>query len=365
MTDKLIVFIAKCCRHLELTKHVKPGMFRWCGRSKYISLEEAFDHVHSICEDKGGSCIRKTKATISHDYDLHIIVPAYNVEKYLRGCMDSILGQPTKYSILVTLIDDGSRDSTPAIADEYASDERVEVIHQENRGFSGARNRGLENIRGSYVMFVDSDDKLESGAIDKLLDKAFSENLDMVAGSIVNVDNNDRNIGEYILGSEKEDKYLCAKVFRARLFETIQLPEGYWFEDTILRMVMFSLTSAYANISDVIYRYLDNYSGISRTYGGNAKALDSLYVTLHLHADRHKLGIKDTSEYYHSLLYQCPINYVRISSLQNNRLDRCVFKIMSDLIWKMSFQATKPQYKLMEWALKNENYKAYLFAANA
>ena len=92
---------------------------------------------------------------------ISVIVPVYNTEKYLRRCVDSILAQTfTDFELL--LIDDGSSDSSGAICDEYAQkDPRVRVFHKENGGVSSARNLGLDNARGEWITFVDSDDWIE------------------------------------------------------------------------------------------------------------------------------------------------------------------------------------------------------------
>lgn len=91
-----------------------------------------------------------------------IIVPVYNVAPYLRQCVDSLLSQNYEdYEIL--LIDDGSTDDSGSICDEYAAQsDRIRVIHQENHGLSGARNTGLDHARGEWIVFVDSDDWVES-----------------------------------------------------------------------------------------------------------------------------------------------------------------------------------------------------------
>lgn len=104
-----------------------------------------------------------------------IIVPVYNVEKYLKECVDSIIGQ-TYTKIEIVLVDDGSTDSSGAICDEYEElDSRVTVIHKENGGLSDARNAGLEEINGEYVLFCDSDDTLKSNAIELLYQRLSSD----------------------------------------------------------------------------------------------------------------------------------------------------------------------------------------------
>lgn len=97
-----------------------------------------------------------------------IIVPVYNVEKYLRECVDSIVGQ-TYTKLEIILVDDGATDNSGTICDEYEElDSRVTVIHKENGGLSDARNAGLEEINGEYVLFCDSDDTLKNNAIELL-----------------------------------------------------------------------------------------------------------------------------------------------------------------------------------------------------
>ncbi len=98
-----------------------------------------------------------------------IILPCYNVEKYIRACIDSILQQTYK-DFEVILVDDGARDSTPQICDEYAEkDTRVRTIHKPNGGQADARNIGLEAAQGDYICYVDSDDFLANDNVLQLL----------------------------------------------------------------------------------------------------------------------------------------------------------------------------------------------------
>ena len=99
-----------------------------------------------------------------------VIVPIYNVELYLRKCIDSITGQSYK-NLEIILVDDGSQDKCGLICDEYAEkDSRVRVIHKENGGLSDARNAALDVMKGEYVTFIDSDDYVATEYISYLYD---------------------------------------------------------------------------------------------------------------------------------------------------------------------------------------------------
>lgn len=115
---------------------------------------------------------------------ISVIVPVYNAEKYLRRCIDSILAQTfTDFELL--LIDDGSKDSSGRICDEYSEkDERVIVFHKPNGGVSSARNLGLDNVKGEWIGFVDADDWVELNYLQKLM-SCFDQNVDMAECSYV------------------------------------------------------------------------------------------------------------------------------------------------------------------------------------
>lgn len=108
-----------------------------------------------------------------------VIVPVYNAEKYLKKCVDSLLAQ-TYSNVEIILINDGSTDSSPMICDEYKSDNRVVVIHQENKGVAAARNNGLRNATGDYIGFVDADDFVKEDMFEVLLSTAVDNDCDMV-----------------------------------------------------------------------------------------------------------------------------------------------------------------------------------------
>lgn len=110
---------------------------------------------------------------------ISLIVPVYNVEKYLCECIDSILSQTYKNFELI-LVDDGSPDNSGKICDEYAEkDSRIKVIHKENGGVSSARNVGLDNANGEYITFVDSDDTVDKQYLELMYDKITEDNYDI------------------------------------------------------------------------------------------------------------------------------------------------------------------------------------------
>ena len=117
---------------------------------------------------------------------ISVVVPIYNVEKYLPECIESVQNQ-SYMNLEIILVDDGSPDNSGKIADEYAKkDGRIKVIHKKNGGLSDARNAGIEVATGDYIMFLDSDDLLTADACKVLEEKIEKENADYVIGNYIN-----------------------------------------------------------------------------------------------------------------------------------------------------------------------------------
>jgi len=150
---------------------------------------------------------------------LSIIVPVYNVEKYLERCIESIRSQTfTDYEVI--LVDDQSRDSCPAICDRYAQiDERFVVIHKTNEGLGLARNTGLNVAKGAYIAFVDSDDYLEANMYEELIKAAYQGEADIVFCGYNKVTSRGRVVPAPIV--DKRTKLAGEKAIRACLLEMI------------------------------------------------------------------------------------------------------------------------------------------------
>lgn len=179
---------------------------------------------------------------------ISVIVPVYNVEEYLPRCVDSILAQTYKH-LEVILVDDGAKDSSGAICDEYAAkDPRIKVIHKENGGLSSARNAGIEASSGEYLAFVDSDDWIEADAYGHMLDRMEKYDAKLVCAGRYDVNGRtgERTLGlcpkkeESITAEEMVgriflwdgcDSSACDKLYHRSLFETFRYPEGKVCED--------------------------------------------------------------------------------------------------------------------------------------
>ena len=270
--------------------------------------------------------------------DLQIIIPAYNVENYLRDCLESILSQKTKFTYKVVLINDGSTDNTAAIADQYRAHENVIVIDQENKGFSGARNTGLRELFGKYIMFVDSDDMLCPGAIDALLQTAFEHDCDIVEGGAFSLREDQRQIyfsypKKKALGSAlgKLHGQPWAKVFKAECFQNLVFPEGFWFEDSILSLLIYPVKKRVWIIDQFTYLYRLNPKGISLSSRNKAKSADTYWITEKLMETQKSLGIPADQAYLENFLAQLVLNQKRLARLPLE-VQQSAFVLSCDLL---------------------------------
>lgn len=179
---------------------------------------------------------------------ISIIVPVYNSVEYIERCLDSINNQ-TYQNYEVILVDDGSDDGSGQICDEYAfKNNRIRVIHQDNKGQANARNVGLDNIDGDYVAFVDSDDWLDENAYNIVNSIIEEQAPDIVCFDVAmtnengdkiyhNVNNKElkqmlpRDMVEMIIRDEGVRSYPVNKICRREMFGQLRFPEGQVFED--------------------------------------------------------------------------------------------------------------------------------------
>ena len=217
--------------------------------------------------------------------DVSIIVPIYNVEKYLRRCIDSILSQ-TFISFELLLIDDGSTDASGAICDEYAlMDRRIHVTHQINRGVSAARNVGLDKSVGKYVCFVDSDDWVTSDYLATLMEQVqgfdvlffgfflrYNDESSMSLSLRRQCAVNEIEKEQFMLSLCKNDTgynvlgYAFDKIFRRNLIEkyNLRFDENICLGEDEIFALAYCLKAQYLKvIPDVLYYYSPRVGGLA------------------------------------------------------------------------------------------------------
>ena len=207
---------------------------------------------------------------------ISIIVPIYNVEKYLKKCLDSILSQTYK-NIELILVDDGSPDNCGKICDEYASKNKfIKVIHQKNAGLSAARNAGLKIATGDYVMFIDSDDTIIETACEELVGIIEKRSPDLICYNLRKVDSNEdtldsgfyciddtKNISEFDVSSAIKDNIFrkhiryeaTSKIYKISIAKQIGFPIGMYAEDFATFYKFLSISSKILYYDRNIYNY--------------------------------------------------------------------------------------------------------------
>lgn len=196
-----------------------------------------------------------------------IIIPAYNVDKYIHRALESTIGQTYK-NIEIAVVDDGSTDETLNIVKKYASkDSRIIVIHQENQGVSSARNNGLEAISGDYLLFLDSDDWLEKDTVELMLQLA-EKNIDKlicVDRNFAYFNNNDiylleQNVDEKSALLDKEKSLKCIVNHKYNLQSSCY---KLFRRDIILRyQLSFNMELFHGEDGFFVFEYLNNINGL-------------------------------------------------------------------------------------------------------
>ena len=202
--------------------------------------------------------------------EISIIVPVYQVEKYLNECIDSILAQTfTDFELI--LVDDGSPDNCPALCDAAAEkDSRVRVIHQQNKGLSGARNAGIDVARGNWLGFVDSDDMIDPTFCEKMLHAAVQAGAEMAVCNILRMKENKAldSYQEHCLKDEVLSReeivhriqlspfyMVMTRLCRREVFEKIRFPEGKNYEDAFTAPEILERVNKAACVAEPLYQY--------------------------------------------------------------------------------------------------------------
>ena len=218
-----------------------------------------------------------------------IIVPVYNIIKYLPACVESVQKQ-TYTDIEIILVDDGSTDGSGALCDEYAArDTRIRVVHKENGGLSSARNAGLNVANGQWLLFVDGDDYLVNNAVEQLLAVAeMQKDADFIQFLYQETDGSwqpEKQTPEMtvLTGAPEFFRYLydmggvaasaCTKLFRKNLFDSIRFKEGVHHEDEELMTRLLPKCRKVVHTNLLLYGYVMRQDSIVHA-AFSSKAMD-------------------------------------------------------------------------------------------
>ena len=223
--------------------------------------------------------------------DISVIVPAYNVEKYISSCLNSLLNQ-TKKEIEIIVIDDGSTDNTLNILNEYKKNNpsKIHVVSQENQGLSITRNNGIKLSTGKYILFVDGDDEIDINLLKNLWNKLEEFPYDVIAFNVEVIYPNKKiivnpgitsDIKNFNLDSKKKfltDMYCmaCNKMYKKDLFkdETLLFTPNTWFEDVLLMHKLVPNLTSLGYLDFPGYKYYQRKNSITYTYSDKLKDIN-------------------------------------------------------------------------------------------
>ncbi|KJQ75652.1 glycosyl transferase family protein [Streptococcus mitis] len=223
------------------------------------------------------------------DDKITVIVPVYNVENYLRKCLDSIITQTYK-NIEIIVVNDGSTDASGQICQEYAQkDNRIIYIEKENGGLSDARNVGLDKMTGSYVTFIDSDDWIEQDYIETLYKKIVEYQADIAVGNYYSYNEDEETYYFHIYGDSYYEKIYdnisifenlyesqemksfalisaWGKLYKAKLFDYLRFEKGKLGEDGYFNQKMYLSVNKVVYLNKGLYAYRQRSGSITKTW---------------------------------------------------------------------------------------------------
>lgn len=267
---------------------------------------------------------------------ISVLVPIYNVEKYLRRCINSVINQDFHEWELI-LVDDGSPDSSPRICDEYSTkDLRIKVVHKRNGGLPSARLEGFRNAQGKYLVFLDSDDYLLPHALSTLFTK-IEEGYDLVRAGyrmiysetqfkdiVPNVSGNIKGASAYRQGllNGKIDPFMWGAIFRKEHFS----------EDTFIPVVPFSVgedtitnyrVSRNINniyiLCDILYGYYMDWNSIMHQKIASHQYLDRMYLLM-----KSSLSVDECDDMFKLDCY-ITAQHINYSFYQEIGFDKCIY----------------------------------------
>lgn len=280
------------------------------------------------------------KHPLLEDKKISIIIPVYNVEKFLARCLDSVLAQ-TYQNFEVICINDGSTDNSPKILEEYKKrDARIKIFSQNNQGVSVARNNGIKKALGDYICFIDSDDRIESKFLSDLYEAIKTTDVDIVATNIKYIKgkkerrekNKQKIYSSFADKIENLEHGSCwNKIYKTEFIRKNQLtfPQGVYWEDNLFTIKAYFYSSKILTINGACYCYISNPHSITRNKEKISKQQqDSILVSRMImdFAAKQQLTVKDKN----ALVAFCLRSFINAKFLLSDSYYQELMQIFSD-----------------------------------
>lgn len=322
-----------------------------------VNIDDARNIVNGIHPRLDSHPVYENKP-IDDNIDLSIVVPVYNYVDIIESNIDSILNQKTEYNYQLIIVDDGSTDGAADVLKRYADNPKVKLIFQKNAGIGAARNTGINNADGKYLMFIDCDDIVHDDIVETLMNKAYSENYDMVmcAHNL----SKERNSAIYeivpnvypkynLIGYKNGDKIMnlaglpWCKVYKREIWNNVRFFPGYWYEDTIIQFLIFMQCKNYAYIPKIEYEYKWYEKNFSHTQGNSAnpKSIDTYWLLIEILEQYKKNNMPVDDRLYTLVLRHISTYYYGSVKNLDSKVVEALFVLAKDI-----YSEYKPNHKV-------------------
>ena len=322
-----------------------------------VNIDDARNIVNGIHPRLDSHPVYENKP-IDDNIDLSIVVPVYNYVDIIESNIDSILNQKTEYNYQLIIVDDGSTDGAADVLKKYADNPKVKLIFQKNAGIGAARNTGINNADGKYLMFVDCDDIVHDDIVETLINKAYSENYDMVmcAHNL----SKERNGVIYeivpnvypkynLIGYKNGDEIMnlaglpWCKAYKREIWNNVRFFPGYWYEDTIIQFLIFMQCKNYAYIPKIEYEYKWYEKNFSHTQGNSAnpKSIDTYWLLIEILEQYKKNNMPVDDRLYTLVLRHISTYYYSSVKNLDSKVVEALFVLAKDL-----YSEYKPNHKV-------------------
>ncbi len=308
------------------------------------------------------------KKAIKEQPLISIIIPVYNVEKYLNRCVESAVKQ-TYANLEIILIDDGSKDKSKEMCDTWMEiDSRIKVIHKENGGLSDARNNGLVATTGEYICFLDSDDWISLDMIEKMYNALKDSKAEISVCRYVGVFLNgeksyydkryqnevfdQKSVIKKLLEGKQISNHACFKLFKSSILEQNLFPKGKSYEDIYVMTDLFLKCNKVAYIDEDLYFYYQNDAGITKNttykncYYRHDAVINSYEKILNAYPDLYPEV--NLSKWYNDVNILYEVEKIKDDKIGAKNLKKIIIKEIKNLPINLPLQ---PSEKLLNYTL--------------